>query len=266
MKNTLILLFTLLNLSAYSQISIELFSGVGLDISKFETKYTNNRTPLTHSYTYGSEHRDVEFTILEPQQIGGRFLWKFSKKLDLSIGTEFKYIKRDIIGTFYSETKPINSVFSEMDIDIEYYSYAFLLRKNIKINEKNQLFIQPSIYATHYTGGKGYFSSNEGIERIPVKNRQLVQYKEDEAYRNLIEIDPSGGFLNNFQFTQGYLMQLTNKLQLGVSSSVSFDKEPLADFLIWGWNVDEQRKAFGWSPNSLKFTSVMFDLFLTYEF
>lgn len=264
MKYILLLIFTLISTFSYSQISLEVIGGVGFDIKKFETKYTNNRTPLTHSYTYDGNPNDVEFTILEPQNIGARFLWKFSKKMNLSVGLEGFYTKRDIIGTFYDKEYPDWS-FPKMDIDIEYYTLGFVIRKEIKLNQKNSLFIQPSIYSMSYPGGTGYFSANEGIEKIDKRNYQLIQYREEEEYYNLIEIDGWGSILN-YSFTQGYLINLTDNFKLGISSSVLFQTEEIGDFIIWAWNDDEQRKAGLWSPTALRFTSVMFDLFLTYEF
>lgn len=250
---------------SYSQLSIELAGGIGFDIKQFETKYTNNNTPLTHSYTYDGLANNVEFTILEPRYLGGRFFWKFLKKIDLSLGLEVRYTKRDIIGTFYSTTNPINSSFSEMDINIEYYSCALMLRKKIKLNERNRLFIEPSIfYSSDFKSPtNGYFSGT--LETIPEANRQLVQYREGEEYYNLIEIYGYGSILN-YELKQGYLMNITPKMSLGFSTSVSFAAEETAEFIIWSWNSQEEKKGRSWSPNGLKFTSVMFDLFLAYEF
>ena len=108
-------------------------------VSKFETKYTNNQTPLTHSYTYDGSPNDVEFTILEPRYVGGRFLWKFSKKMNLSAGLEFGYKERNIIGTFYGEnTDNPDWSFPKMDINIRQYAYGLLIRKDININQKNK--------------------------------------------------------------------------------------------------------------------------------
>jgi hypothetical protein len=262
MKYVLILLFTLFTTLSYGQISLELIGGVGFDINKFETKYTNNQTPLTHSYTYNGVPNDVEFTILEPQNVGGRFLWKFSKKMDLSVGLEGQFQKRNIIGTFYSETNPN---FNKMDINIRQYLYGIILRKEINLNDKNKLFIQPGLYGSRPPGGLSYFSTNEGIEGIAVKNRQLIQYKEGEEYYNLIQIDPFGGG-PIYRFTQGYLMNISPKFTLGISNTIHFETVGNMDFLIWAWNDDLQRKAGFWTPYKLKFTSVMFDLFLVYEF
>jgi hypothetical protein len=262
-KHILLFLCLLLSHLSFSQISIELIGGVGFDIQKYETKYLYGRTPLMHEYTSSNgSNRLVKFEVLEPQNIGVRFLWKFSKKLKLSVGLEGRYVKRKIAYAEY------NKRYIEMDIDFRKYQFGLFLRKTIEINENNQLFIQSGIFSAISPQGLGLFSVSNGLDDIPEKNRQLVQYRADEEYYNLIQIEPGHGELDflMYQFSQGYLMNINSKLSVGVSSTVFIENKSRAGILIWAWNNDLEQKAGAYTPTYLKFKSVMFDLFVTYEF
>lgn len=263
MKYFILLICLLTSHLSFCQISVELLGGVGFDLQKIETKYTYNRTPLAHEHT-GADgtSRLVKFEVLEPQNIGARFLWKFSKRLNLSIGLEGRYVKRNIAYAEY------NQYYNELDIDFRKYQFGSFLRKTIEINKNNQLFIQSGLFRVLSPQGLGVFSVSNGLDDIPEKNRQLVKYRADEEYSNLIEVDP--GFIERglllYQFSQGYLMRINPKWSIGVSSTVFIENKSSAAILIWGWNNDLQQKGFGYTPTSLTFKSVMFDLFVTCEF
>ena len=69
-----------------------------------------------------------------------------------------------------------------------------------------------------------------------------------------------------YQFSQGYLMNINSKLSIGISSTIFIENKSKAGILIWAWNNNLEQKAGAYTPTYLKFKSVMFDLFVTYEF